>query len=276
MVIKIFNIAKYKFIRFIEKYPNISILIYNNISYFDFLLPHEKDYFGMLKILKSDKNFSIIDVGANLGISTMGFRKLGFKNPIYLIEPNIYLYENFLKKLKKKDNNIFIKNLALGNKNIKKKLHLAFYKKKCLHYLSSFSKKYIYNSINIAFPDYKNQIFLKYKNIKCVKFDSLNLKFNPGFVKLDTEGFDYNILKGFKKTIKKYKPIFLIEYNEEFYHKISKLLKNYKPLIYDFKTDKFLSINVKTKKKIARISKHNKLSNRNIYYVPENKFRNIK
>ena len=81
---------------------NLTLGLYNNISLFNFFLPHEKDYYGMLKICKNKKNLAIIDVGANLGISTLGFRKLGFKNPIYLFEPNFFLYENYLKKLKKK------------------------------------------------------------------------------------------------------------------------------------------------------------------------------
>ena len=33
------------------------------------------------------------------------------------------------------------------------------------------------------------------------------------FIKIDTEGYEYNILKGGEKTIKKYKPIIQLEYN---------------------------------------------------------------
>ena len=78
-------------------------------------------------------------------------------------------------------------------------------------------------------------------------------------------------MKGSKKTIKKYKPIFLIEYNEEYHHKILKLLKNYKPLVYDYEKNKFLNINNITKKQISRTSKNNYLSKRNIYFVPKQK-----
>ena len=113
MLLKKFDIIKYKIIRFIEKYPSISILIYNNISYFKFLLPHEKDYFGILKLVKNYKNLSLIDVGANNGISSMGFRKLGFVNPIYLFEPNFFLYSNYLKNLQKKNDNIYVKNFVV-------------------------------------------------------------------------------------------------------------------------------------------------------------------
>ena len=270
MISRKIKILIYKFSRFIERYPSIALGLYNNISLFSFFLPHEKDYYGMLKICKNKKNLAIIDVGANLGISTLGFRKLGFKNPIYLFEPNFFLYENYLKKLKKKINNLYIKNFALGEKNSTNKFYLAFYKNKCLHFCSSFSKKYIKNTINTTFPNYKNKIYIKSKLVKSLRFDSLNIKHKPHFVKLDTEGFDCNILKGFKKTIKKHQPIFLIEYNADYHNKILKILKEYIPVIYDYESDKFLIVNKMIRKnKISRNNKKNLLSNRNIYFLPK-------
>ena len=51
-VFKSFEAIKYKFIRYIESNYKINLLIYNNIHLFKFLLPHEKDYYGMLLILQ--------------------------------------------------------------------------------------------------------------------------------------------------------------------------------------------------------------------------------
>ena len=99
---KALSLIKYKIIRWIEKFPLASIIIYNNAKNLAFFLPHEKDYYGMLKVCKNSNKYSIIDVGANIGISTLGFRKLGFINPIYLFEPNSMIYFNYLKKIKKK------------------------------------------------------------------------------------------------------------------------------------------------------------------------------
>ena len=47
----------------------------------------------------------------------MGFRKLGFKNKIFLFEPNKYLFKNIKKKLIKNYKNIYAFNFALGEKN---------------------------------------------------------------------------------------------------------------------------------------------------------------
>ena len=46
------NLIKYKIIRWIERFPLISILIYNNTNKLKIFLPHEKDYYGILKICK--------------------------------------------------------------------------------------------------------------------------------------------------------------------------------------------------------------------------------
>ena len=48
--LKILNILKYKLVRLIERNPTLNLLVYNNIKYLKFLLPHEKDYLGMKKI----------------------------------------------------------------------------------------------------------------------------------------------------------------------------------------------------------------------------------
>ena len=82
--------------------------------------------------------------------------------------------------------------------------------------------------------------------------------------------YDHYILKGLTKTIKKHSPIFLIEYNKEYFNNIKKLLKDYYPYIYDLKNNKMIKLKNKiNKKKISRTTKENYLSSRNIFYVPK-------
>ena len=267
--LKIINIIKYKIVRLIESNPALNLLIYNNIKYLKFLLPHEKDYLGMRKLCKNNLNKTIIDIGANLGISSMGFRQMGFKNKIYIFEPNPIIFKKYLINLKKKYKNNFLQNFALGNVNTTKNFFIPFYKNKSIHYFGSFDKKYVENSINMTFPDISSNIKFKKKKIKINKFDNLNLKIKPHFIKIDVEGYDYYVLKGLTKTINKYKPIFLIEYNKENFLQIKKFLKNYENFIYDIETDKLIKLSKKFKNRISRTSKTNLLSNRNIYFVPK-------
>ncbi len=269
MFFRSLNSIKYKIIRFIESNYQINLLIYNNIRFFKFLLPHEKDFYGMLLLCKNNKNNAILDIGASLGISSLGFRQLGFINKIYAFEPNFYLFENFLKKLIKKKSNIYIKNIALGDTNSIKTFYMPYYGNKCIHYFSSFDKKYLKDSIKMTFPKIKKKITIKRKKIKCRKYDDLKLKCKPHFIKIDTEGYDEFVLKGLKKTINKYKPIFLIEYNKEYYNNVKKILKGYIPYFYDVKKNKMIKI-IKSinPRQIARSTKYNYLSIRNIYFIP--------
>ena len=79
------NFVKYRLIKFLEKIPFIQLLIYNNLIYFKFLLPHDKDYFALKLIFNKNEKNSFLDVGGNIGISTLGFRQLGFNKNDYLL-----------------------------------------------------------------------------------------------------------------------------------------------------------------------------------------------
>ena len=266
----LFNIVKYKIVRIIEKRPRLNILIYNNVRYFKFLLPHEKDYLGMKKICENKKSKDILDIGGNIGISSLGFRQMGFKNRIFIFEPNFEIYKKYLLPLKKKNKDFHLHNIALGNQNKKKLFFLPFYKGQIIHYFASFDKKYLFNSLRMTFPEIINQITFKKKKIKIQKFDDLKLNIKPHFIKIDVEGFDHIVIKGFLKTIKKYKPIFLVEYNIENYKKVCELLSGYRQFVYNIKEDKLLKIEQSFFfKDIGRSNKKNLLSSRNIYFIPQ-------
>ena len=69
-------------------------------------------------MLKNKINDAILDIGGNLGISSMGFRQLGFNNKIYIFEPNKFIFKKYIKsKLLKNYSNIQAFNFALGEKN---------------------------------------------------------------------------------------------------------------------------------------------------------------
>ena len=46
------NLIKYSLVRVIENFPSIHTIIYNNINRFNFLFPHEKDFYGLNNIFK--------------------------------------------------------------------------------------------------------------------------------------------------------------------------------------------------------------------------------
>ncbi len=268
MFFKTFETIKYKVIRFIESNYKLNLLIYNNIHLLKIFLPHEKDYYGIKLISKNKKIHTILDIGASLGISSMGFRKLGFKDKIYAFEPNYYLYKNYLKKNLRSDKNIILKNTALGNVNRTKTIYMPYHNSSCIHYFCSFDKKYLLNSIQITFPNLFTKLKIKEKKINCRRFDDLNLNIKPNFIKIDTEGYDEFVLKGMIKTIKKHKPILLLEYNKEYYKNIKLILKDYIPYVYNFKLNKMIKLSKRINQiNISRTNKKNYLSIRNIYFI---------
>jgi len=103
------TLLKHQVIKRIEKLPLLQILIYNNLNYFKFLFPHEKDYYALKILFKENEKRIFADIGGNIGLSTIGFRKLGFKkNKIFIFEPDKNLIKNYLNKIKKNINAIFM------------------------------------------------------------------------------------------------------------------------------------------------------------------------
>ena len=58
------------------------------------------------------------------------------------------------------------------------------------------------------------------------------------------------------RTIKKYKPILLLEYNKEYYKNVKLILKDYIPYVYNFKSNKMIKLNKKINQ--TNISRTNK------------------
>jgi FkbM family methyltransferase len=266
----IFNKIQFIIIRILEAYPQINLLILNNLTYFKFFLPHDKDYLGLKLIFKRNCNLNIfLDIGANVGASALSFIKMGFYNKMYLFEPNFQLYKDYLIKIKKKYNNLIIYNYALGSKNKSLIFFLPYIGKTFIHYFSSFDKKYIINSCSNTFPNKK--IILKKKIIKVKKFDDLKIKDVIDFIKLDSEGYDLEIIKGLKKTISKFKPTLLIEYNVDLYLKIVKKLNKYHQFYYDIKKNSLVQINNSNFNKLDRFGHKDLLSIRNVYFIHKDK-----
>ena len=104
----LFNL-KYRIVKLIEAIPLLQIFIYNNLEKFNFLFPHDKDYNGIKLLFHKNEKRDFLDIGANIGLSTIGFREMGFKsNNIHLFEPDNFLIKEYLNKIKKKYSNVYI------------------------------------------------------------------------------------------------------------------------------------------------------------------------
>ena len=130
------------------------------------------------------KNDIFLDVGANTGLMSLAINK----GKCIAFEPTPEIYR------------ILVKNVLLNNKPIQP-VNIAVQ-----------NKPRKYGIIREANHGNNHVTDDKKSNLKSVTIDELKLK-KVKLIKIDTEGDDNNVLLGAEKTIKKWKPIILIEMN---------------------------------------------------------------
>ena len=181
-------------------------------------------------------NFEImIDVGSHQGEFISRFLKYKKIKKFFCFEPNSKLFKKLFKSYKT-NKKISLSNYALGEANTVKKLFLSN-----LSYnstMSTFNKKSNYlKFINLILKD-ENQ---KSVTIKQKSFDEVFRKIDikKSFLKIDVEGYEFNVLKGAKNKIKKVKYIliehqFSNQYKNNFDQAKKLLIKNNFEIIKSF------------------------------------------
>ena len=263
---------KHQVIKKIEKIPLLQIFIYNNLNYFKFLFPHDKDYYALKLLFKESETRAFADIGGNIGLSSIGFRELGFKkNKIFIFEPDKNLIKKYLEKVKKSYSNLKIYSFGLSNKNYSAKLYQAYYKNILFHFNNSFSKKYIQQKLFENYGVNSKKFRIKSLKLNLKRFDSLKIDHEICFIKIDVEGLDHLVIDGMKNYIKKYLPIMLIEYNHSNFISIYTFLKKkYDCYFYDFSKNKLniisksQSLNLKKGKILENVFKKNSV---NIFFI---------
>jgi len=183
-----------------------------------FLLSNsERKILNLKKIISSNEYVNFIDCGANIGSTALTLAKFYNKAKIFAIEPTFYAFN----KLKK--------NIKL-NPILKKRINIFNY------FISNKKKKIenVYSSWNFYNEKSKHKIHLgtlkKINKKKIISLDALikKIKKKIDFIKIDTDGHEYEILKSGINSIKKYKPIIHIEFapylHKEFKYSSDKLI----------------------------------------------------
>ena len=200
---------------------------------------------------------TLIDVGANIGETILEFNRNFKIKKIYSIEPNFEAY-NEIKKQKNKNVEVF--NFAASDIEEQDKLKIG--------YLSSMStineinndsiytkvKSFIIWILTRKFAIYKNETIIEKKRLdKFIDKQDIDV---VDILKIDTEGHEFNVIKGLGDHITKVKLI-LFEYHDD-----DSIVKNYS---IDDIDNHFASNNFIQKSKI-------KMKFRNIYeYIFINK-----
>lgn len=200
-----------RIISIISKLAGINLIIfaYNEVGIFDFNEKDEENFIkNILKLfLKKKDDYVFFDVGANVGNYTKLLLKHIPNCKIYSFEPNINTFKILTNTFKNQQNVVCI-NEGLGEH--KEQMNLFSYKNDNTTSHSSIYEKVFIDlhkdksiqsqTINIgALND-----FIKDNNISYIDF-----------IKIDTEGCEYNVLKGAKHFIEENNiGIIQFEFNE--------------------------------------------------------------
>jgi FkbM family methyltransferase len=185
------------------------------------------------QFLEDDTDF--VDIGANIGLITLGVKIMNETiknkkiNKIHCFECCHEIF-GFLKFNMKNNDDIKLYNFALGDKHELANLCFNNYNNG-----NTMIKTTYENVLPVDHPrGYGNELLmdLKYENnvyIPVVPLDSLidNFDKRVSVIKIDVEGFEYNVLFGACKFIEKHKPIIIIEIIPSKYEPTHNLLVKY-------------------------------------------------
>lgn len=210
------------------------------IGYNDYIINYIKndnklwEYELCNTIVDNINNKEFIDIGANIGMTTLGVNKIAKSkginiNKIHCFECDIntfqYLVDNTKKISNKNNNYINLYPFALSNNFQLCMMSENSYNRGC---------NFIYKTINDETSNNYNYEFIPSTNyyekrvhIPSLSLDDILYQFNNvGVIKIDVEGFEYFVLQGAHNIINKYKPIIIVEIWDINLSKVFDLMQN--------------------------------------------------
>ena len=176
---------------------------------------------GLIKKISKKNKIFLLDCGCNYGFYSFYAASLSSQNLVIAIEASPTTAKDFEKNLKlNKFKNIALKNFAISNTdNITITLNE--------------SKNDWESSLAHSEFDKKKVTKIKTKKIDTIiknkKLDDYTL-----LIKLDIEGHELQAIEGAKDTIKKYKPIIIIELSSYIFNKKNHAFDNLKSFLVKF------------------------------------------
>jgi FkbM family methyltransferase len=176
-----------------------------------------------------DKSKSSIDVGVFRGVYS--YKMSEYSNKVYGFEANPVLYQSLIKNLTQLKSNIELHNIALSDFEGDTKLKIPIRKKS---FFKSNFEDYYEGGLATIEPDNKlnNKSFDTF-DTKTLRLENFKFKEKIGFIKIDVEGHEFNVLKGSEKLLKKDKPNLLIEIDKQHSSKVNETFNYLNELNYD-------------------------------------------
>lgn len=167
-----------------------------------------EEYETMLMLSQVNKNSVVVDVGANIGYYTLLLAQKC--KQVYAVEPDKDCFEILKKNVEENGfNNVVLFNVAVGDKKEK--------------------NIFIKDSINLGnsrlIGDKRKTIYDKRVIVNCLKLDDILSKEQKiDLIKIDSQGWEPQVIEGAKKIIKRDSPTLFLEYTPSEY-KDEKMIK---------------------------------------------------
>lgn len=222
----------------VNSHPYLWFVAWRLMPHLPFLLPHEKSYYAF-RHLASAEDRLFLDVGANNGLSALGFRRLIPHYRIFSIEANRH-HATALHKLKCKLDNFDYLITGAGHVRSQFTLYTAMYNGVSLHTGASLNLEYLQKGLAHDFSQrVVDRIIWTQQVVDVIPLDDLHLK--PDIIKIDAEGFDYEVLLGLQQTIGTHRPYVLVEYSPPLQERLELFCqeRSYLLFIYDHVRDGF-------------------------------------
>ena len=154
---------------------------------------------GFIKLLQHKNIDLILDVGANTGQYAQSLMGLGYKGNVISFEPLTVAYETLVHKTKKYPKWKAAEKIGLGDYDGEAEINI--------------SKNSVSSSILSMSEEHKNAspdaLYIDKETIKVKKLDSVFQEYRNNFenifLKIDTQGYEENILNGASKSLSEIK-----------------------------------------------------------------------
>ncbi|MGY6627201.1 MAG: FkbM family methyltransferase [Oceanicaulis sp.] len=175
--------------------------------------PFEAD-FALLSRWAPEPGEVFVDVGANRGQSIDAIRLYHPEALIHAFEPNAHLAAN-LTRLFARDGALAVYACGLGDNDETHTLHIPVYRGFVYDGLASFDAAECASWLNAGTVAGFDPEQLKIISFEARAFPLDDLDLNPGFIKLDVQGFERSVLAGARKTLERCAPLVMLENNAE-------------------------------------------------------------
>lgn len=169
------------------------------LSFFNIKLIKVVDQFNnsyRLTLALKEKNIDcILDVGANKGQFVKELRFYGYKNKVISFEPLLEAHKKLIETARNDNEWDIFRPIALGNKNLKNTINIS--KNSVSSSILNMTKEHFSNASDSRFIS--KQVIEENKLDDL--FNELKIENKNLFLKIDTQGYEFQVLEGAQKNM---------------------------------------------------------------------------